>query len=93
MPIGGVVITTRPDDLNAARVQLAAINGVEIHGLDDKGHIVAVLDTRTAEEMEQLVKTMNGCPLVLHVGLTYLNMEDVVAASGAEPFGATGEKE
>lgn len=87
MPIGGVVITVRPGDVDQAQSQLANLAGVEIHGADERGNIVAVFDTRTSEEMEQLMERVNGLPVVLHTGLTYLNMEDVVeaAAMGAPP--------
>jgi nitrate reductase NapAB chaperone NapD len=78
MPIGGVVITTRPEDLAEARHHLAAMPGLEIQGADELGNIVAVFDTRTAEEMEQLMELVNRCPSVLHAGVTYLNMEDVL---------------
>lgn len=87
MPIGGVVITVRPGDVDQAQSQLAALAGVEIHGADERGNIVAVFDTRTGEEMEQLMERVNDLPLVLHTGLTYLNMEDVLedAAMGEPP--------
>ena len=77
MPIGGVVVSTRPEDLAAAREMLAACTGVEVHGADDRGHIVVVLDTRTGAEMERLMRDINRHPLVLHAGLTYLDMEDL----------------
>ncbi|MCL2458489.1 MAG: chaperone NapD [Desulfobulbus sp.] len=82
MPISGVVITTRPEDLDQTQRFLAACVGVEVHGADDQGNIVAVFDTRTTGEMEHLLKTVNACPLVLHAGITYLNMEDVVDDEG-----------
>lgn len=87
MPIGGVVITVRPGDVDQAQSQLANLAGVEIHGADERGNIVAVFDTRTSEEMEQLMERVNASPLVLHTGLTYLNMEDVLedAAMGGPP--------
>jgi len=92
MPIGGVVISTRIDDLEVARTQLALLSGVEIHGTDERGHIVAVFDTRTSEEMERLMQAVSACPLVLHVGLTYLNMEDVLAErETAGPSGGSGQ--
>ena len=82
MPISGVVISTRPEDQRQARQFLATCAGVEVHGEDDRGNIVAVFDTRTTEEMERLVKKVNACPLVLHTGITYINMEDVVDGQG-----------
>ena len=93
MPIGGVVITIRPEDMETARTQLAGLAGVEIHGADEHGHIVAVLDTRSEGEMERLIQAINKCPAVLHVGLTYLNMEDVVAANALTFPGGSGAGE
>ncbi len=78
MPIGGVVVSTRPEHLEDVQAMLAACPGVEMHGADGQGNIVIVLDTRTGEEMEQLMRAINRHPLVLHAGLTYLNMEDVI---------------
>ena len=77
MPIAGIVLTTHPDDVATARLQLAEFAGVEIHGSDERGNIVAVFDTETPEEMEQLLQRVNACPVVLHAGVTYLNMEEV----------------
>lgn len=78
MPISGVVVTTRPEDLPAASQFLASCPGVEVHGADEQGNIVAVLETASGEEMEHLLQTVNAHPLVLHTGLTYLNMEDLL---------------
>lgn len=87
MPISGVVVTTRPEDLPRTSRFLAACAGVEVHGADVHGNIVAVFETSTGAEMEQLLQTVNANPLVLHTGVTYLNMEDLLEgeplASGA----------
>ena len=86
MPISGVVVTTRPEDLSPASQFLASCPGVEVHGADEQGNIVAVLETASGEEMEHLLQTVNAHPLVLHAGVTYINMEDLleneVAAAG-----------
>ena len=78
MPISGVVVTTRPEDLSPVSQFLASCPGVEVHGADDKGNIVAVLETSSSGEMEHLLNTVNAHPLVLHAGVTYLNMEDLL---------------
>lgn len=78
MPIGGVVVSVHPADVDAARSMFAAHAGVEVHGADARGNLVVVLETRTGEEMEALMRTINAHPLVLHAGLTYLNMEDLI---------------
>ena len=88
MPISGVVITTRPEDLSATSQFLASCPCVEVHGADEQGNIVAVLETASGEEMEHLLQTVNAHPLVLHAGVTYINMEDLledkVAATGTK---------
>ena len=83
MPISGVVVTTRPEDLSPASQFLASCPGVEVHGADDKGNIVAVFETNSGEEMEHLLQTVNAHPLVLHAGVTYINMEDLLEDGGA----------
>lgn len=93
MPISGIVISTRPGDMEEAQKQLAALAGVEIHGADERGNIVAVLDTRTSEEMESLMRRINASPLVLHAGLTYLNMEDVLEGPEGEVLPAKSYRE
>lgn len=76
MPIGGVVISSFPQQSHTVIKSLGQISQVEVHGDDDKGNIVAVLDTRTSEEMEQIIDRINRDENVLGVGLTYLNTED-----------------
>ena len=85
MPIGGVVISTRPEERDAALSVLKSLAGLEIHGADEKGNIVGVLDTVTTDGMETLMKKIGAVEAVLHVGLTYLNSEDEaeLMASGA----------
>ncbi|MDK9708865.1 MAG: chaperone NapD [Desulforhopalus sp.] len=92
MPISGVVITSRPAEKARVLHALAAVPGIEVHGDDGQGNIVAVLETKTSEEMEKLIDRINKDPLVLHVGMTYLNTEDEAEemADGrpvARPFG------
>jgi len=76
MPVGGVVISCKPEESDVLSAQLRSVAGLEVHGADDKGNIVAVLDTRTTDDMEALMKRVAGFEMVLHVGLTYLNAED-----------------
>ena len=92
MPIGGVVIACVPEKKQSVLAMLATIAGVEVHGDDDGGNIVAVIDTKSSEEMEALIDRINGSEQVLSVGMTYLNTEDEAErlAAGerlAKPFG------
>lgn len=76
MPIGGVVITGRPEDTATIKDRVAGLDGIEVHGNDDAGNIVAVLDVDSSEKMEKLIDKINKFDEVLNVGLTYLNIED-----------------
>lgn len=92
MPISGLVITSRPDQKKEVLQGLSAISEIEVHGDDDQGHIVAVLETGSSEDMEKIIDRINKDSNVLHVGLTYLNTEDEAQrmAEGeklAKPFG------
>ena len=78
MPIGGFIITCHPQDLALALESLADFPAVEVHGTDDDGNIVVVMDTGTSDAMDDLVKTISRLPMVLSVGLAYLNAEDEV---------------
>lgn len=92
MPISGVVISSRVTGKNEVLRSLAGISEVEVYGDDEKGNIVAVLETESSEEMEKLIDRINKDPHILHVGLTYLNTEDeaLLMAKGEKlqkPFG------
>ncbi len=92
MPISGVVISARVSEKQEVLQALGSIPEVEVHGDDEKGNIVAVLDTVSSEEMEKIIDRINKDENVLHVGMTYLNTEDEAErmASGekvAKPFG------
>jgi nitrate reductase NapAB chaperone NapD len=76
MPISGIIITSTPENLDAVLSQLKEIHGVEVHGADEKANIVAVLDTKSSEEMETIIDRINKDEKVLNVGVTYLNTED-----------------
>lgn len=92
MPIGGVVITCRPEDRDAVLKSFEPFSEIEVHGADESGNIVAVLDTESSEEMEKLIDRINKNNDVLNVGLTYLNTEDEAeqlaeGKSLGKPFG------
>lgn len=76
MPISGVIISSRPQDKKAVLLTLAAMPDVEVFGDDEQGHIVAVLETTSSEDMQNLIDRISKNRMVLNVGLTYLNTED-----------------
>lgn len=76
MPIGGVVISTWPEDREQTLEVLRQMSQVEVYGADEKGNIVAVLESSTTDAMEKLMRSIEKMESVLSVGLTYLNTED-----------------
>lgn len=76
MPISGVVIACQAEATEAVIADLGQYPDLEIHGSDERGNIVAVIDSQSSEEMEKLIDTINKHEAVLNVGMTYLNTED-----------------
>lgn len=76
MPIAGVVISVKTEETQEAARLLTDVAGVEVHGANDQGQIVAVLESPSIKAMEKLVDSINALPPVLNVGLTYINTED-----------------
>jgi|GEM_PF-575826 len=92
MPISGVVITCRTEATEKVLADLGQYQSLEIHGSDNKGNIVAVIESDTSEDMERLIDTINKHEDIFNVGMTYLNTEDEAEqmARGerlAKPFG------
>ncbi|BHH84893.1 chaperone NapD [Desulforhopalus sp. 52FAK] len=76
MPISGIIITSTPENIDAVLASLQQIPEVEVHGADEKANIVAVLDTKSSEDMETIIDRINKDEKILNVGVTYLNTED-----------------
>lgn len=92
MPISGIVITSKEEKITEVLADLGRYPGLEIHGADDKGNIVAVIDSESSDAMERLIDTINKHEHILNVGMTYLNTEDEaeMMAQGeklSKPFG------
>lgn len=98
MPIGGFVITHAPGQRDAALAHLEGIDAIEVHGTDEDGNIVAVMDTETSPEMDEIVLALQRNDLFLTVGLAYLHAEDEVEAMErgeidfGSPFGSRRKK-
>ncbi len=76
MPIGGFVIAVTPSKGQQAVRALSALDGVEVYGAGGDGEVIAVLETRTSKDMEQLVDRISAMDFVASVSLAYLNAED-----------------
>ncbi len=98
MPIGGFVIGLDRSIQNEVLTQFAKFPQIEIHGVDEEGNAVAVIDTETSDEMEQLTRDLQKIDGVLSLGVTYFHAEDEIEkieSGELKPtlsFGRKGEK-
>lgn len=78
MPVSGLVITCVAGCSSEVATRLAAVPGVEIHGVLPDGQIVAVVESGTVEGEVQLVSQLHEVEDVVAVRLAYHNFEDGV---------------
>lgn len=76
MVVSGLLIKTRPEELEQVKKELSAINGLEIQNIIDDYKIVVVIKSETVEdeiEISKEIAKMNG---VLGINLAYHHFED-----------------
>ena len=78
MPVSGIVVTCAAGSADGIAGRLAAMDGVEVHGLLPDGQIVAVVESDTVSGEVDIVSGMHGIEGVLTVRLAYHHFEDVV---------------
>jgi len=78
MPVSGIIITCVAGCADAVQARLAAVEGVEIHGVLPDGQIVAVVEADTVDAEVDLVSRLHDVDGVITVQLAYHNFEDVV---------------
>lgn len=99
MPIGGFVITLDTAVKDNVLEQFSTYSQIDVHGVDDEGNAVVVIDTETSDEMELLTTDLQKIDGVLSLGVTYYHAEDEVAkieSGELKPsfsFGRKGEKQ
>lgn len=78
MPVSGIVVTCVAGCADAVAARVAALAGVEIHGILPDGQIVAVVESDSVEGEVQLVSQLHEVEDVVTVRLAYHNFEDIV---------------
>ena len=98
MPIGGFVIALDLSMKDEILGQFAQFPQIEVHGVDEQGNAVVVIDTETSDEIEQLTTKVQKIDGVLSLGVTYFHAEDEIEkieSGELKPtfsFGRKGEK-
>lgn len=98
MPIGGFVVALDLPLQDEVLGQFAQFPQIEVHGVNEQGNAVVVIDTETSDEMEQLTRRLQKIEGVLSLGVTYFHAEDEIEkieSGELKPtfsFGRKGEK-
>ncbi len=77
MPVSGIILTCLDGTSRAVAKRVAAVAGVEVHGVLPDGQIVAVIESDTVDEEVSLVSQLHDVEGVVFVRLAYHNFEDV----------------
>lgn len=77
MPVSSVVITSVQGTSDAVAEEIAAIQGVEVHGVLPDGQIVAVIEADTVQEEVTIVTGLHEVKNVVTVRMAFHNFEDV----------------
>jgi nitrate reductase NapD len=76
MPVSGVVVTCRTDNAADVARRIALIKGIEVHGVQQDGRIVAVIEADTVHDEVALVTDLHEIDGVVSVQVAYHNFED-----------------
>jgi nitrate reductase NapD len=80
MPVSSVIVTCLQGRADAVAAEIAAITGVEVHGVLPDGQIVAVIEADTIQGEVDIVSNLHEVTDVVTVRMAYHNFEDVEAS-------------
>jgi len=79
MPVSGIVLTCTATSAEGIALQLAELDGVEVHGVLPDGKIVAVVEADTVDGEVAVVTGLQEMEGVISVQLAYHNFEELEA--------------
>ena len=79
MPVSSVVVTCVQGRAETVAGEIAAMGGVEVHGVLPDGQIVAVIEADTVQGEVDIVARLHEVDDVVTVRMAYHNFEDVEA--------------
>lgn len=77
MNIAGVVIHSRPEDINMVKKAMLTMQGVEIHGMKEDGRFVVTVEDEGYKETSDTVLGLHQIKGVLSATLVYQHSEDL----------------
>jgi len=76
MHLSSVILIPHPDEIDAVRHRLAALDGVEVQAVAPAGQLILVLETADEATLLALYDTLGKLPGVLSVSMVYHQQED-----------------
>lgn len=77
MNISGVIVHSRPAMVEALKVQLATIPGVEIHAVGADGRMVVTVEESSDRRMADTVNSLQDLEGVIAASMVYHHFEDL----------------
>ena len=84
MNISGVIVRSRPDNIEAVRARLVEIDGVEVHGANPDGRLVVTVEEPDDWATANTVLRMQNLPGVLSASMIYHQYDDYKQVTGSE---------
>jgi len=76
MPVSGIVLTCGPKSVDGVALRIAAIKGVEVHGVLPDGRIVAVVVADSVDDEVAIVSELQEIEGVDSVQLAYHHFDE-----------------
>ncbi len=76
MNISGVLVRSRPAQIEAVSGRLTALPGVEVHGANEDGRIVVTIEAASDRVLADTVFQLNDLPGVISTSMIYHQFEE-----------------
>jgi nitrate reductase NapD len=71
MNVTGVVIRTRPENLECVMAAIKALSGCDVHFHDDAGRIIVTVEGESGADDMQRLRQLRNLPNVLDAGVAF----------------------
>ncbi len=77
MNISGIVVHAKPQNTEAVRENLLALDGLEVHAIADDGRMVVTIERESDQAMADTVVHCQNLPGVLSAAMVYHHFDDI----------------
>lgn len=84
MNISGVLVRSKPENIDAVWERLAVLSGVEVHGANPDGRLVVTVEEGGDQRLADAVVALQDLPGVLSAAMIYHQFEDDDAVQEAQ---------